>query len=219
MWCSTARMPPSSSPPPARPGPPCTSIGRGEPCPVDSLASSASSTSIRPCHGAAPSTTSRANSASPVTTDPTRLPCPRAASSTTCSAEVYGSSVDTGPNASTSCGSARCGSSALSSTGDRNAPRSASAPTTSTWSGSPNTMRPASLSAFSERRTSSRCSRLASAPMRTSGFEGSPTLMRARRSHTASCTSSSSSAGTKARRMAVHFCPAFTVISVTSCLT
>ena len=25
MWCSTPRMPPSSSPPPARPGPPCTS--------------------------------------------------------------------------------------------------------------------------------------------------------------------------------------------------
>ena len=39
MWCSTPRMPPISSPPPARPGPPCTSAGSGEPCPVDSFAS------------------------------------------------------------------------------------------------------------------------------------------------------------------------------------
>ena len=31
--CLTARMPPSSSPPPARPGPPCLSIGSGEPWP------------------------------------------------------------------------------------------------------------------------------------------------------------------------------------------
>ena len=54
MWCSTPRMPPISSPPPARPGPPWTSMGSGEPCPVDSLASSASSTSSRPCHGATP---------------------------------------------------------------------------------------------------------------------------------------------------------------------
>ena len=37
MWCSTPRMPPISSPPPARPGPPCTSAGSGEPCPVDSF--------------------------------------------------------------------------------------------------------------------------------------------------------------------------------------
>ena len=38
MWCSTPRMPPISSPPPARPGPPCTSAGSGDPCPVDSAA-------------------------------------------------------------------------------------------------------------------------------------------------------------------------------------
>ena len=36
MWWSTPRTPPSSSPPPARPGPPWTSIGSGEPWPVDS---------------------------------------------------------------------------------------------------------------------------------------------------------------------------------------
>ena len=35
MWCSTARMPPSSSPPPARPGPPWTRCGTGAPWPVE----------------------------------------------------------------------------------------------------------------------------------------------------------------------------------------
>ena len=48
MWCSTARMPPSSSPPPARPGPPCTRCGIGEPWPVEERASSRSSSSTRP---------------------------------------------------------------------------------------------------------------------------------------------------------------------------
>jgi hypothetical protein len=52
---------------------------------------------------AAPSTTSRTNSGSWLTTEPTRLPCPSAISSTTSAAESYGSSVATGPNASTSC--------------------------------------------------------------------------------------------------------------------
>ena len=49
------------------------------PGPVDSAASSVSRTSSRPCHGAVPSTTFRANSASPVTIEPARLPSPRAA--------------------------------------------------------------------------------------------------------------------------------------------
>ena len=48
-----------------------------------------------------------------------------------------------------------------------NAPRSASAPTTSTWSGSPKTTVETSSRALSERRTSSRCSNPASAPIRT----------------------------------------------------
>ena len=75
MWCSTPRMPPSSSPPPARPGPPWTSTGSGEPWPVFSFASSRSSTRIRPCWWAAPSTNSRATASSWVTIEPTRLPC------------------------------------------------------------------------------------------------------------------------------------------------
>ena len=45
-------MPPSSSPPPARPGPPCLSIGSGEPWPVDSAAASRSRMCRRPCHAA-----------------------------------------------------------------------------------------------------------------------------------------------------------------------
>ena len=58
-------------------------------------------------------------------------------------------------------------------------------------------------------RTSSRCSRLASAPIRVSGCAGLPTGSLASRAATASTTSSATAAGTIARRMAVHFCPAF----------
>ena len=43
----------------------------------------------------------RAKSASPVTTDPTRLPLPSAASAITSEASRYGNTVLTGPNAST----------------------------------------------------------------------------------------------------------------------
>ena len=44
-------MPPSSSPPPARPGPPCTRCGTGEPCPVLVRATLPSSTRTRPWNG------------------------------------------------------------------------------------------------------------------------------------------------------------------------
>ena len=98
-----------------------------------------------------------------------------------------------------------------------NAPRSALAPTTSTWSGSPDTIRPADSRALTERRTSSRCSRPASAPIRTPSSAGLPTTTVASRSLAASATWSASAAGTRARRIAVHFWPALTVISVTSC--
>ena len=100
-----------------------------------------------------------------------------------------------------------------------NAPRSGSASTTSTFSGSPNTMRPAPARALTPRRTSARCSRLASAPIRTPSLAGLPTVVVARRADTASTTASTCCSGTKARRIAVHFCPALTVISVTRLLT
>ncbi len=51
----------------------------------------------------------------------------------------------------------------------------------------------------------------------TPSARGSPTTTRcAIRSRTASTTASWRSAGTITRRIAVHFCPAFTVISVTT---
>ena len=126
--------------------------------------------------------------------------------------------METGPNASTSCGSARSGS-ATSRIGETNAPRSASASTTSTFSGSPNAIRPASARALTLRRTSSRCSRLASAPIRTPSAAGLPTVVLASRADAASTTASRCCAGTNARRIAVHFCPALTVISATRPLT
>src|SRR5271157_4298682 len=77
-----------------------------------------------------------------------------------------------------------------------NAPRSALAPTTSTWSGSPDTIRPADSRPLTERRTSSRCSRPASAPIRTPSSAGLPTTTLASRSRAASATCSASAAGT-----------------------
>ena len=212
-------MPPISSPPPARPGPPCTSAGSGEPCPVGLLRVLGVQHQQPPVPRCDTEHHRAREPGSPVTTDPARLPWPAPPARSPGPTDVYGSSVATGPNASTSCGSARSGSSARSSTGDRNAPRAASAPITSTCSGSPDTMVPAPSSALSDRRTSSRCSRLASAPIRTSGLAGLPTVTFASRSRAAAVTASISGAGTNARRIAVHFCPALTVISVTSCLT
>ena len=83
--------------------------------------------------------------------------------------------VLTGPNASSSWGSARLASSQRRSSGEMNAPRCSSAPTTATRSGSPKTSLPAARSDFTERRTSSRCSKLARAPIRTDSSAGLPT--------------------------------------------
>ncbi len=58
-----------------------------------------------------------------------------------------------------------------------------------------------------------------SAPIRLSLSRGSPTLVAASRSRIAASTASRCSAGAMARRMAVHFCPALTVISLTTSLT
>ncbi len=122
----------------------------------------------------------------------------------------------TGPNASTWCGSGRAASVQRSSSGDRNAPRRSSPPATSTCSGSPNTSVPAPSSAVTAERTSSRCSRLTSAPTSARSSAGLPTTAEASRADTASMTASARAEGTRARRIAVHFCPALTVISVTS---
>ena len=68
-------------------------------------------------------------------------------------------------------------------------------------------------------RTSSRWLQLTSAPMRLPSSRGSPTVVLASRSRIAASTASRCSAGAMARRMAVHFCPALTVISLTTSLT
>ena len=52
-----------------------------------------------------------------------------------------------------------------------------------------------------------------SGPMRVASWRGSPTVVLASRADSASATAPARSAGTKTRRMAVHFCPAFCVIS------
>ena len=55
--------------------------------------------------------------------------------------------------------------------------------------------------------------------MPTPSASGAPTTTVARRAETASSTASTWASGTSARRIAVHFWPALTVISVTSWLT
>ena len=100
-----------------------------------------------------------------------------------------------------------------------NAPRSASASTTSTWSGSPKTTSADPRSACTALRTSSRWPSDASAPIRTDSSAGLPTVTFASRAAIASVTSPAMPAGTITRRIAVHFWPALTVISVTTPLT
>ena len=219
MWCRTARIPPSSSPPPARPGPPCTSIGSGLPWPVDSAASSRSRIRSRPCQGASPRTTSRATCGSCVTSEATRLPRPRAARSTASLDGAVGEHrgdraerldlvrlgrAGRGPAAGRGRGRPRA---------RRRRRRRRRAP------GRRTRCRPRSRSASMALRTSSRWPRLASAPIRTLSSAGSPTVIFARRALIASTTASASASGTMTRRIAVHFWPALTVISVTTPLT
>src|SRR4030095_898029 len=101
----TPRIPPISSPPPALPGPPCTNSGRGETCPVDSLAQSLFKIRIRLCWVAAPKAYFFAARSSAVTIVVHREPFPFLLSSMASSAFLYGIIVLTGPKASTSCGS------------------------------------------------------------------------------------------------------------------
>jgi hypothetical protein len=55
--------------------------------------------------------------------------------------------------------------------------------------------------------------------MRVASSRGSPTVSFSSRAVSAACAASSSEAGTSARRMAVHFWPAFTLISFATSLT
>ena len=111
MWCSTPRMPPISSPPPARPGPPCTSAGSGEPCPVDSLASRSfeDQQPAVPRRDAEHDLAGERRVGGDDRADQAALPA-RGQLDRPARCVAYGITVDTGPNASTSCGSARSGS-------------------------------------------------------------------------------------------------------------
>ncbi len=81
MWCSTARMPPSSSPPPARPGPPCTRCGSGEPWPGRASARRRGRGTARGrCTRRCPTRARRATAGSCVATLVTSEPPPRATS-------------------------------------------------------------------------------------------------------------------------------------------
>jgi hypothetical protein len=60
------------------------------------------------------------------------------------------------------------------------------------------------------------CARVTSGPMRVSSRRGSPTLVPASFAASASAIAAAASAGTRMRRIAVHFWPAFTVISRTT---
>jgi hypothetical protein len=63
------------------------------------------------------------------------------------------------------------------------------------------------------------CARVTSGPMRVVSLRGSPTVVLASRAASASATAPARSAGTRTRRIAVHFWPAFTVISRATSLT
>ena len=111
-------------PPPARPGPPWTRCGTGEPWPVDERASSRLSISTRPWCAAMPVTSSRATAGSLVQTEATREPPPRAARRTASGRSLYPITEDTGPNASREWTSSASGSCQFSRTGAMNAPPS-----------------------------------------------------------------------------------------------
>jgi hypothetical protein len=96
-------MPPISSPPPAQPGPPWTNPASGDPCPVDVLAERRLPISTRPWNGATPSTTSSATFGSSVKMDETSEPLAQLGQFDRLADIVIGSTVETGPNASTSC--------------------------------------------------------------------------------------------------------------------
>ncbi len=139
---------------------------------------------------------------------------------------VYPSTLATGPNASTSCTAGVVVSAKPTSSGAMNAPSGAgpvvpSACTTDGASTDPiSSSPPAATSAATCRSTSSRCASETSGPIVTPSACGSPITTRsAILACRAATTGSTSSAGTIARRIAVHFWPALVVSSIRSCFT
>ena len=177
-------MPPSSSPPPARPGPPWTRCGTGEPCPVEVRAFSRLRNSTRPLKAPIRLMSSTATSGSSVATLVTSDPPPRSTSSAASAIVEYASTLATGPNASTSWTASAEASVNPTRIGVMKAPSGAgpivpSARTTSGASDEPSRMRPpAASSAATCRSTSSRCSSETSGPIVTDSARGSPITTR-----------------------------------------
>ena len=134
---------------------------------------------------------------------------------------VVGHDVETGPNASTSwiAGLPQRVVGVEQDRVEEGALLGVAGGDASTASGSPATISASWRSSRMRSRTSSRWSRLASAPMRVASSAGSPRAVLARRSPRAATSASVKARGAMARRMAVHFCPAFTVISRATSLT
>ena len=144
----------------------------------------------------------------------TRLPRPRAASAIASSKSSYGISVDTGPNASTSwTASFFVPSRHSTSVGAKKAPLATPSPFGAKPSPAPKTISLPWASSASRSPTSACCAFEASAPIFTPSTAGSPTLTLARRSRSRAAIASRCRRGTIARRIAVHFWPALTVIS------
>ena len=213
-WCRTLRMPPA--PRRRRPGP-------GRRAPASAAGNRARWTRPRRrgpgsaagrARGPGRGPRSRAKASSAVTTEPARLPRPSAASSI----DIGGALVaDQVPPARTPRPRAAAGPRGV--VGPQQHGRDEGA---ALGAGADHVdlvrvaedERAGGPQGLDARRTSSRCSRLASAPMST------PSVGRGADDHGASCSATASAtaqrAGTKARLIAVHFCPALTVISVTS---
>src|SRR5256885_2661106 len=124
--------------------------------------------------------------------------------------------VAAGPNASTSCPAfAAPASSSLRSVGATNDDLFRSMPSSGGALAPPQR----TVASDAKRRMPSNAAacwaRVTSGPMRVSACRGSPTFVALSFAASASATASVVCAGTKMRRMAVHFCPALMVISRT----
>ncbi len=182
--------------------------------------------STRPLNAAIRVMSAVATSGSFVATLVTSDPPPRSTSAAASSRVRYARTLATGPKASISWTAGAAASVNPTRIGSRNAPSPAgpvdpSACTTSGASVEPSSRRPPAASrARTLATTSSRCSRETRGPIVTASACGSPITTRsATLSRTASTRASTDAAGTIARRMAVHFCPAFVVSSTMSCRT
>ena len=168
---------------------------------------------------AAPKTKRLAVFISLVTIEETKDPLPILLNSIASSRVLYGIIVDTGPKASTSWQSVFVKGFLLTNrVGEIKAPFPFSAPIKSS-SLLPNTISWELLSKLILSETSFNCSNPAKLPILTPSTWGSPIVVFNNLLHIALFTSSNNSSGTIILLIAVHFWPAFTVISFWTSLT